>query len=124
MTKAAGQGDLLSERSRSGLCDFTPKQRSRPRCDVRAGRGALSNGSAAIWRRPPAIRFPSYGVSRSRGRLPRASSSRPTGDARMNWHPTSEYDRPLPHNLEAERSVLGAILLHGEAFEPASEILI
>ncbi|HEY7789164.1 MAG TPA: replicative DNA helicase [Vicinamibacterales bacterium] len=32
-------------------------------------------------------------------------------------------DRPLPHNLEAERSVLGAILLHNEAFNAAAELI-
>jgi replicative DNA helicase len=32
-------------------------------------------------------------------------------------------ERSLPHNLEAERSVLGAILIHNEAFNEAAEIL-
>jgi replicative DNA helicase len=32
-------------------------------------------------------------------------------------------DRALPHNLEAERSILGAILIHNDAFERVSEIL-
>ncbi|HEV3217842.1 MAG TPA: replicative DNA helicase [Vicinamibacterales bacterium] len=32
-------------------------------------------------------------------------------------------DRPLPHNLEAERSVLGAILIHNEAFNSAAEVV-
>jgi replicative DNA helicase len=32
-------------------------------------------------------------------------------------------ERSLPHNLEAERSVLGAILIHNEAFNDAAEIL-
>jgi replicative DNA helicase len=32
-------------------------------------------------------------------------------------------DRLLPHNLEAERSVLGAILLHNDAFNQAAEII-
>jgi replicative DNA helicase len=32
-------------------------------------------------------------------------------------------DRPLPHNLEAERSVLGAILIHNDAFNQAAEVL-
>ncbi len=32
-------------------------------------------------------------------------------------------ERPLPHNLEAERSVLGAILLHNEAFGLATEVI-
>ena len=32
-------------------------------------------------------------------------------------------DRTLPHNLEAERSVLGAILLHNEAFNQAAEVI-
>ncbi len=32
-------------------------------------------------------------------------------------------DRSLPHNLEAERSVLGAILIHNEAFNAAAEVL-
>jgi replicative DNA helicase len=32
-------------------------------------------------------------------------------------------DRPLPHNLEAERSVLGAILIHNDAFNSAAEVL-
>src|SRR4029079_123047 len=32
-------------------------------------------------------------------------------------------DRTLPHNLEAERSVLGAILLHNDAFNMAAEVI-
>ena len=32
-------------------------------------------------------------------------------------------DRILPHNLEAERSVLGAILLHNDAFNLAAEVI-
>src|SRR5438876_6675205 len=32
-------------------------------------------------------------------------------------------DRTLPHNLEAERSVLGAILLHNDAFNLAAEVV-
>src|SRR5919109_4113297 len=32
-------------------------------------------------------------------------------------------DRTLPHNLEAERSVLGAILLHNDAFNLAAEAI-
>src|SRR5688572_10575059 len=32
-------------------------------------------------------------------------------------------ERTLPHNLEAERSVLGAILLHQDAFDLATEVL-
>jgi len=35
--------------------------------------------------------------------------------------PTTE--RSLPHNLEAERSVLGAILIHNEAFNVAAEFI-
>jgi replicative DNA helicase len=37
--------------------------------------------------------------------------------------PQVAVDRPLPHNLEAERSVLGAILLHNAAFNLAAEVL-
>ena len=36
---------------------------------------------------------------------------------------TAAVDRPLPHNLEAERSVLGAILIHNDAFNAAAEVL-
>src|SRR5213596_3597301 len=32
-------------------------------------------------------------------------------------------ERTLPHNLEAERSVLGAILLHNDAFNLAAELV-
>ena len=32
-------------------------------------------------------------------------------------------NRTLPHNLEAERSVLGAILLHNDAFNFAAEVI-
>ena len=35
----------------------------------------------------------------------------------------SAAERTLPHNLEAERSVLGAILIHNEAFNVAAELL-
>jgi replicative DNA helicase len=35
----------------------------------------------------------------------------------------AESDRPLPHNLEAERSVLGAILIRNDALNHATEIL-
>lgn len=33
------------------------------------------------------------------------------------------FDRALPHNLEAEKSILGVILIHNEAFDKASELL-
>lgn len=36
---------------------------------------------------------------------------------------SAEFDRTLPHNLEAERAVLGAILLHPDAMNDAGEIL-
>tara|TARA_B100001123_G_scaffold994_1_gene1376 strand:- start:5788 stop:7137 length:1350 start_codon:yes stop_codon:yes gene_type:complete len=36
---------------------------------------------------------------------------------------TSFSERPLPHNLEAERCVLGAILIHNEAFNVAAELI-
>ena len=32
-------------------------------------------------------------------------------------------ERTLPHNLEAERSVLGAILVHNEAFNEAVQVI-
>ncbi len=35
----------------------------------------------------------------------------------------SVAERTLPHNLEAERSVLGAILLHNDAFNLAAEVI-
>jgi replicative DNA helicase len=36
---------------------------------------------------------------------------------------TAIAERTLPHNLEAERSVLGAILLHNDAFNLAAEVI-
>jgi replicative DNA helicase len=36
---------------------------------------------------------------------------------------TVSPDRILPHNLEAEKSVLGAILIHNEAFNHAAELI-
>src|SRR5437867_4299025 len=36
---------------------------------------------------------------------------------------TAVVERTLPHNLEAERSVLGAILLHNDAFNLAAEVI-
>src|SRR5881409_1838510 len=36
---------------------------------------------------------------------------------------TAVAERTLPHNLEAERSVLGAILLHNDAFNLAAEVI-
>jgi replicative DNA helicase len=36
---------------------------------------------------------------------------------------TALAERTLPHNLEAERSVLGAILLHNDAFNIAAEVI-
>src|SRR5919106_5920216 len=36
---------------------------------------------------------------------------------------TAVAERTLPHNLEAERSVLGAILLHNDAFNAAAEVI-
>ena len=32
-------------------------------------------------------------------------------------------ERTLPHNLEAERSVLGAILVHNDAFNLAVQVI-
>jgi len=37
--------------------------------------------------------------------------------------PEAVAERTLPHNLEAERSVLGAILLHNDAFNLAAEVI-
>jgi replicative DNA helicase len=37
--------------------------------------------------------------------------------------PDAVAERTLPHNLEAERSVLGAILLHNDAFNLAAEVV-
>jgi replicative DNA helicase len=37
--------------------------------------------------------------------------------------PDAVAERTLPHNLEAERSVLGAILLHNDAFNLAAELI-
>ena len=37
--------------------------------------------------------------------------------------PSPPAERPLPHNLEAERCVLGAILIHNDAFNVAAELL-
>ena len=37
--------------------------------------------------------------------------------------PDAVAERALPHNLEAERSVLGAILLHNDAFNLAAEVI-
>src|SRR5215470_5970906 len=37
--------------------------------------------------------------------------------------PEAVSERTLPHNLEAERSVLGAILLHNDAFNLAAEVI-
>ncbi len=36
---------------------------------------------------------------------------------------TPVTERTLPHNLEAERCVLGAILIHNEAFNVAAELI-
>src|SRR5262245_59935787 len=37
--------------------------------------------------------------------------------------PEAVAPRTLPHDLEAERSVLGAILLHADAFHRATEVI-
>jgi replicative DNA helicase len=37
--------------------------------------------------------------------------------------PEAVAERTLPHNLDAERSVLGAILLHNDAFDLAAEVI-
>ena len=36
---------------------------------------------------------------------------------------TVSSEKPLPHNLEAERCVLGAILIHNDAFNVAAELV-
>src|SRR5947209_10689796 len=36
---------------------------------------------------------------------------------------TAVPERTLPHNLEAEKSVLGAILIHNDAFNHAAEVI-
>lgn len=36
---------------------------------------------------------------------------------------TAVSERPLPHNLEAEKCVLGAVLIHNDAFNHAAELL-
>ena len=42
---------------------------------------------------------------------------------RFRSMPEAVAERTLPHNLEAERSVLGAILLHNDAFNLAAEVI-
>ena len=37
--------------------------------------------------------------------------------------PDVAAERTLPHNLDAEKSVLGAILIHNEAFNHAAELI-
>jgi replicative DNA helicase len=37
--------------------------------------------------------------------------------------PEATLDRPVPHNLEAERAVLGAILIHNDALDHAVQVL-
>jgi replicative DNA helicase len=44
----------------------------------------------------------------NRGRMPEVATAR---------------ERTLPHNLEAEKSVLGAVLIHNEAFNNAAELI-
>ncbi len=41
----------------------------------------------------------------------------------MANHTVAAVERPLPHNLEAERCVLGAILIHNDAFNVAAELI-
>jgi replicative DNA helicase len=41
----------------------------------------------------------------------------------MAKRPAAIAERTLPHNLEAERSVLGAILLHNDAYEKVAPVL-
>ncbi len=36
---------------------------------------------------------------------------------------TAVSERPLPHNLEAEKCVLGAVLIHNEQFNLAAELI-
>src|SRR5262245_23992110 len=55
-----------------------------------------------------------------RGARPTSSAGLPSvGDA-VN---REDDHRPLPHSLEAERSVLGAILLHNDALANASKVV-
>ena len=54
----------------------------------------------------------------------RRSSVLPFGSFVMVEIATAQTsDRSLPHNLEAERCVLGAILIHNEAFNVAAELI-
>ena len=41
----------------------------------------------------------------------------------MGQQVTVPSEKPLPHNLEAERCVLGAILIHNDAFNVAAELV-
>ena len=36
---------------------------------------------------------------------------------------TSPVEQPLPHNLEAEQCVLGAVLIHNDAFNVAAQLI-
>ncbi|MES2341686.1 MAG: replicative DNA helicase [Pseudomonadota bacterium] len=38
-------------------------------------------------------------------------------------HPAETAERTLPHNLEAERAILGAVLLHNEALDAAADVV-
>jgi replicative DNA helicase len=101
---------------------------------LRAAHGASSFSSAS--RRDARRRGPRCGRIAARDRAVAVVAARPIG-GKLSPHPPSRQspvtsrrmtdinvgDRTLPHNLEAERSVLGAVLLRNEVINLAVELV-
>src|SRR5687767_12622439 len=64
-------------------------------------------------------------MNRAQGNILSAKlhSSSPTPHSFMADTVVAAAERTLPHNLEAERSVLGAILVHNDAFNLAAQVI-
>src|SRR6516165_6701791 len=76
------------------------------------------SGCSATSARPS--RSKSWPRESRRRKQTRRKRSRPP---RVDMADVAVVERTLPHNLEAERSVLGAILLHNDAFNLAAEVI-
>jgi replicative DNA helicase len=64
-----------------------------------------------------------HGMNRAQGTILSVKLHSPLDAPHMADTVVAAAERTLPHNLEAERSVLGAILVHNDAFNLAAQVI-
>ena len=102
-----------SRRSARSRCRQGPSRRDGAGQGDRRRREALSASTSAVRRLGDRL-----SVTRSIASALRSAILQPIAPM-----PDVAADRTLPHNLEAEKSVLGAILINNDAFNQAAEVI-